>query len=259
MSQNLYPLSAVNIGFDSTLSLEFGLVPGVAIDTKFGHNDDIGTTIETVWAYGGMKVPLAAASQLKVSSTSTEDASGGTGALTMDIVGLDSNYDAVTETVTLTGQTQVTTTTSFIAVNRMTIRSPADQPNVGQVFAYTGTATAGVPDDTTTVQAWIDANEGQTEICFLTTARNTTTYVNSYFASSNKGSGGGTVYVTVYIEVRDFGRAWRNIRRFTLANNSVVVPTIITVPEKSDIRFTAVASSGTVDVSAQFTYVTVTT
>ena len=56
---------------------------------KFGNNPVVADSVETIWAQGGLYSYLSAATVLKVSSSSTNDASAGTGARTVELFGLD--------------------------------------------------------------------------------------------------------------------------------------------------------------------------
>ena len=47
---------------------------------KFGYNGDVNGTEETIWSQGGIYSYLTSAAQLYVSSSSTADTNGGTGA-----------------------------------------------------------------------------------------------------------------------------------------------------------------------------------
>lgn len=89
-----------------------------------------------------------AATVMGVSSSSVNDASAGTGARTVRLVGLDAALATVTEDVTLNGQTQVTTSTSFLRVTRMIVLTVGSGGhNDGIVYAYEdgATVTTGVP------------------------------------------------------------------------------------------------------------------
>ena len=113
---------------------------------KFGFNPDVDDSLETVWAQGGLYSYLASASVLKVSSSSTSDTSAGTGARTVELFGLDANYDEISETITLNGQTAVNTTNEFLRINRMVVKSAGTGgQNAGVIYAGTGTVTTGVP------------------------------------------------------------------------------------------------------------------
>lgn len=112
----------------------------------FGYNPDVDTTEESVWPNGGTVPHPTVASVLKVSSSSADDASAGTGARTVAIVGVDGDYNVVSETVTLNGQTAVNTTNSYLYVNEFYVTSVGSGgANAGNINAGTGTVTAGVP------------------------------------------------------------------------------------------------------------------
>lgn len=112
----------------------------------FGYNPDLDTSEESVWPDGGTIPHPTVASVLKISSSDANDTAEGTGARTVHIVGLDGDYNEVSETVTLNGQTAVNTTNSYLYVNQfyvVTVGSGA--ANAGNINAGTGTVTAGVP------------------------------------------------------------------------------------------------------------------
>ena len=112
----------------------------------FGYNPDVDTTEESVWPNGGTVQHPTTASVLKISSSSADDAAAGTGARTVTIAGLDGNYNVVTESVTLDGQTAVNTTNSYLYVNEFYVTSVGSGgANAGHINAGTGTVTAGVP------------------------------------------------------------------------------------------------------------------
>ena len=113
---------------------------------KFGNNPTVGNSIETIWAEGGLYSYLSAATVLKVSSSNTADAEAGTGARTVELFGLDADYNEINETVTLNGQTAVNTTKEYLRINRMIVRSAGTGgQNAGVIYAGTGTVTSGVP------------------------------------------------------------------------------------------------------------------
>jgi hypothetical protein len=112
----------------------------------FGYNADVDTSEESVWPDGGTVPHPTVASVLKISSSSEDDTSAGTGARTVFIGGLDGDYNVVSETVTLNGQTAVNTTNSYLYVNEFYVTSVGSGgANAGNINAGTGTVTAGVP------------------------------------------------------------------------------------------------------------------
>lgn len=112
----------------------------------FGYNADLDTAEESVWPDGGTIPHPTVASVLKISSSSASDTALGTGARTVFIGGLDGDYNVVSETVTLDGQTAVNTTNSYLYVNEFYVTSVGSgEVNAGNINAGTGTVTAGVP------------------------------------------------------------------------------------------------------------------
>ena len=114
----------------------------------FGYNPDIDTSEESIWPNGGEVPHPTVASVLKISSGDNNDDGdpAGTGARTVYIEGLDGDYNVVSETVTLNGQTAVNTTNSYLYVNQfyvVTVGSGGE--NAGIIYAGTGTVTSGVP------------------------------------------------------------------------------------------------------------------
>lgn len=112
----------------------------------FGYNPDVDTSEESVWPDGGTIPHPTVASVLKISSSDANDTSAGTGARTVFIEGLDGDYNVVSETVTLNGQTAVNTTNSYLYVNSFyVVTAGSGGANAGNINAGTGVVTAGVP------------------------------------------------------------------------------------------------------------------
>lgn len=90
---------------------------------------------------------LTTAQTLTVSSTSVDDTVAGTGARTVRVDGLDANYDLLSETVTLNGQTGVTTVNSFLRINNLTCATfGTDNRNRGDIYIGYGVLSAGKND-----------------------------------------------------------------------------------------------------------------
>jgi len=141
--------------------------------SKYGANFDIdtGSTPEDIWSAGGVYTFPTSASTLVVSSSSTQDNSGGTGATQIYIDGLASDYSQLTETVTLNGTTNVNTVGSFLRVNRMFILGTvgSNETNVGTItVTHTGTTISEIP-----------ANSGQTKQLIYTVPLGYTGFIKS--------------------------------------------------------------------------------
>jgi hypothetical protein len=129
------------------LQVARGQVPGHRVVHVFGYNPDIDSGVEeTVWTYGGIYSHLAAPSILTVSSGSTDDAAAGTGARTVFIEGISGTGAEVSESVTLNGQTAVSTTHAYTEINFVTVTSAGSGgANAGAIYVGYGTVTLGVP------------------------------------------------------------------------------------------------------------------
>jgi hypothetical protein len=128
------------------LQVSRGQIPNHRAVTVFGYNGDVDTSEETIWPQGGILAYPSAALQMKVSSNNANDTANGTGARTVLISGLVSDYSETSETVTLNGQTAVTTTTAFLRINNAYVLTAGSSNSAeGNIYIGTGTVTAGVP------------------------------------------------------------------------------------------------------------------
>ncbi len=126
-----------------------GTVKGEKGVSIVGTNDDIDSAAaEDVWEHGGSVNYLSSASILNITSTDAADASAGTGMRTFRLSGLDANLNEISEEITLNGQTIVTTSKQYLRLTEMLgLTWGSGEFNVGTIHAFTGTATAGTPDD----------------------------------------------------------------------------------------------------------------
>lgn len=81
-----------------------------------GHNPACTTGEESVAVQSALVAHPSAATALEVASSSADDTSAGTGARTIRIYGLDSDYAWQTADATMNGQTAVTVATTFLHV-----------------------------------------------------------------------------------------------------------------------------------------------
>ena len=128
------------------LQVSRGQIQGHTAVIVFGYNPDVDTAEESVWPDGGTVPHPTVASVLKVSSSSANDTSAGTGARTVYIEGLNGDYAVVSETVILNGQTAVNTVNSYLYVNAFyVVTVGSGGANAGDINVGTGVVTAGVP------------------------------------------------------------------------------------------------------------------
>lgn len=222
---------------------------------KFGNNAQVADSIETIWQQGGLYSYLSAESVLKVSSGSANDTSAGTGARTVELFGLDGDYNEISETVTLNGQTAVNTTLSYLRINRMIVRSAGSGgANAGIIYAGTGTVTTGVPAN---IYATINGDgSNQTLMALWTVPAGYTGYLMQYDVSNGTTSNTPAVCKLLLV-ARPQGEVFqsKDVKSLTTGmhiENTLVVP--IKFAEKTDIEARAVSSSNSVtfDISASF-------
>ena len=161
------------------LEIQRGVVSKFAGINKFGASTRVTSTRYPIWNIGGAYTFLSSADTMDVYSDNANDTSTGTGARTVEIVGLDANYDDLTETVTLNGTTAVTTTTSFLRVFRAKVMTAGSgEGNAGEITVETNTGN--------TVQAEIIAGNNQTLMAIYTVPAGKTAYILNYYISVPK-------------------------------------------------------------------------
>ena len=233
------------------LQVARGQVDGHKTLFKFGINGDVGTSVETVWAQGGTYVYPASATVMKISSSSADDASGGTGARSIAIFGLDENYNEISESVLLDGQTAVNTGNSYLRISRMYVTTAGSGATAaGAIYAGTGTVTSGVP---ATVYGFIALGANQTQMAFWTVPAGYTLYLTGLFYTS--GNTNANAWTNFQLIQRPLGGVFRQQSSSRVPGNGdfvVDLHTPIAFAEKTDIEVRAVASTSPSNVSAEF-------
>jgi hypothetical protein len=233
------------------LQVARGQVDGHKALFKFGINGAVGTSVETVWAEGGTYVYPASATVMKISSSSADDTSAGTGARTIAIFGLDANYNEISESVILDGQTAVNTGNSYLRILRMYVTTAGSGATAaGTIYAGTGTVTSGVP---ATVYGMIALTSNQTQMAFWTVPAGYTFYLMGvYYSSANSTANASTNFQLIERPLNGVFRIQSSAR--TAGNGDFVLDlhTPVAFPEKTDIEIRAVASAGSSNVSAEF-------
>lgn len=214
---------------------------------KFGFNPDIDDSIETLWTEGGLYSYLSSATVLKVSSSSTADDEGSTGAETVELFGLDANYNEINEVITLDGQTSVDTTKEYLRINRMIVRSAGSGgTNAGVIYAGTGTVTAGVPANK---YATVAAGDGQSLMALWTVPAGYSAYITQ--TDITVATTQNNKYATVHFVARPFGEVFQVKDKFVKAESShhqaYTFP--LKFEEKTDLEFRAVGDSAGADIA----------
>lgn len=234
------------------LQVARGQIQGHSDIIVFGYNPDIDTSEESIWPNGGVVPHPAAESVLKISSDSNDDDGdpAGTGARTVYIEGLDGNYNVVSETVTLNGQTAVNTTNSYLYVNQfyvLTVGSGGS--NAGIVYAGTGTVTSGVP---AVIYDLIAAGYNNRTTAHYCVPAGYTGYMVK--GTITTGQASGSTSVTAYLKQHGPDGILRVGAVSTLNNGSVAYdfdPPYV-IPEKNCVGASAIGSAANNSASAFF-------
>lgn len=215
---------------------------------KFGFNPDIDNALETVWAQGGLYTYLSVASTLYISSSSTADDVGNTGATSAKVSGLDANYNEVSVTVDLDGQdaVQLGDASNWIRVNRIQVMSAGSGgANAGVLYVGTeATPSSGVP---TNKYATVAIGDNQTLMALWTVPRGYTAYLTQ--TDMTVATEQNNKYATISLLSRPYGGVFNVQDRFVKESSShhqqYQFP--LAFAEKTDLEVRAIASSAAAD------------
>lgn len=195
----------------------------------YGNNPDVQNVEESIWYQGGIYNYPSSATQMLVSSNDA--------AATCQVMinGLDANYNPINEIVTLTGQTAVTTTLSYLRIQNAYVLA---NPTAQNIYIGVGTVTAGVP---ATVYERIFDGHNRTESARYTVPAGRTFYVTHGTISHGSDS---SAYITGRLVYRLFGLPFQNAAVVNLNNKFIDFwfDFPIALPEKSDVEAKAICS-----------------
>jgi hypothetical protein len=215
---------------DMSTAVAIGALPGYESYRKFGMNNAIGVGEEEMWPAGILRVLPTSAGALSVVSDDPTDDVGNTGATSITVEGLDSNYEDISEVIAMDGATPAASVSSdWYRVNR------AYNTEAGTNEINAGNISISIGGD---VQAYIEANQGQTHQTHYTVPAGKTLLVTGYFIGV--GRMGGNTDLHILAQIKLFGTtAWRSISDIWLwngANHQNAGDTVTVVPEKTEIR-----------------------
>lgn len=221
---------------------------------KFGYSSVIDGTLYPIWNLAANRVYLTTAATMKISSSSANDTSSGTGARTVLLEGLNQNYEVISEVITLTGQTEVASTKAYLRVTGITVLTMGSNGgNAGVIYAGTGTVTAGVP---AVVHELVPIGFNKEASGIYTVPAGYTAYLEVGGLSCQDNGNG---YVTGRLVVSNQGSPFITsaVTVFSTGQVNYSFPYPIAIPEKSDVEARAVSSSGTNAVTSYFGFILV--
>jgi hypothetical protein len=229
---------------ENGLAIAKGDVTDTTFIHKFGFAPDFDSTDNEVTVWDGAEDGVAWELMNYVYSTTADidSISSSDAGDTEDIVvvGLDTNWATVEQTITLTGQTRVALTTPLIRVFRA--YNDSSTPIVGHVAIYVNTAlTAGIPTDATKIRAIVQPEHQQTLMAVYSVPAGYTAYMRDWYAGL-AGASRTSEYI-VKVKARLFGKVFRTKHVSSLAENGTSYnqhkyeePEVF--PAKTDIEMT---------------------
>lgn len=226
-----------------------GKVPNHRRFLLLGNNPtiDIATVPEDVWSSGGVYPFINAPVTLEVLSASALDTAAGTGARTVAVNCLDSNWVEVTHVLTLNGVTPVAFPATIRAINvAQVITAGSGEVNAGIItFRDSGGGTT---------RALIPAGTSQTRAAVYTVPAGHTLHVTHFLTSINRATGTATSFGTVGLGVRSVTNVNRIPFEYGVSN---VTPSIFEVHTGAVIAEKETIYARVLDVSVNATNVTV--
>lgn len=193
---------------------------------KYGYNPVIINVNETIWDGGGIySYPSSAVVMTVVSAGGATDED-----VKITVVGLDANYEEVSQEVTLDGSGEATTT-ALIRVYRAYISG--DQSPTGNITIANGGTT----------YAQITNGENQTLMAVYTVPAGKTLYLTKGTATHGTGTSGG-VFMTIRFMIRLFGGVFRTTTKVDVAESEIIFPFAypLKLPEKTDLEVRAICN-----------------
>lgn len=236
---------------DYLYSIAEGDILGHDALLKFGTRSSVvANTMSTVWEGTPAIYPyLVTAEQLQVVSTDANDTLLGTGARTITLIGLDTNYNELEETINMNGLTQVTTTNSFVRINRAFVAT------VG-TFGGSNIGTINILNNAgTTTQALITIGDGQTLMTMWTVPVNKTAYILALNTSTSSNKGARVSLVTRELDGGILYPFRIRYRAYVFSGtDSFIFRIPFKIPEKTDIevRVLTPTSAGTTSLGSTF-------
>jgi len=197
-----------------TYAITLGDVDGKDAIRRFGHNATIGATWETLRHASNLYTYLTSAEILKIASTDVDDdgAPVGTGARTLFLQGLDTNYNLVSETRILNGAGVVDTVNSYLRLLKIRVATAGTSGTNEGIITIKNNAQ-------TNTLGTIPVGEGENHAAIFTVPADQTAYFTNWYGSeiTNKG-------ITFGIFVRLFGGAWTLKRQIQTLQNTFFQP-----------------------------------
>jgi hypothetical protein len=212
-----------NIQTPFELEVAKGNVPGHSVVNIFGYNASVGTAFIALWENNSAYTFPSTALTMTVNSNAADDGN------VIRIIGLDSNYDVITENVTLDNGTPPTTTNQFFRINKVV---PVSGDSANDITIVNGGTT----------YAKVRGGEGTNQASIYTVPRNHSLYLHRLNFFSGSSSAGDDVAFRNFVSDGSQVRVGQT-SFYDVGNIQRIYP--FKYNEQSDIQLQGRALSGT--------------
>lgn len=235
---------------DYKLLAAAGKITGTYVLHKFGSNNDVGIVEEDIWQTGGVRIYMQTPEYLNIRAGNINDTSNGSGARTIKLIFLNSDFILVSEIISLNGvNDSLPTSIKVIRLIRAWIET---------VGTYTGSNTGNIiiENESNEIQCTILAGLGQTQITHFTVPDNT----SAYMSGLNIHIEGGNKSCTIWMYRREHADSLAPYysKRVVLEFSSIEGGDDINMKsyekfnEKTDIWFTGIVPTTEVNVDINY-------
>ena len=215
------------------LQVARGQIYGHSTVSIFGYQPSIGTTSIAVWENASAYVFPASASTMTVASGSATD-----NGATVLVIGLDANWNQISETVTIaTGGT--TTVNSYLRINSLVLTSPASgqTTNVGQITIKVSTTTYGQ----------INVGIGKSQNAWYSVPANYDFYLDQVEINTSNSYTSSTIVTYNVVATNNVtGTTLSVLQQPFVSIFTITRPNPFKYTQKYDLQFQLKASTGTI-------------
>lgn len=224
---------AVGYIANENMTVARGLTRGAYSVNKFGYNNAVGTTFETIWDGNNVYTYIASAGTATAASSDSGDNTG-----TVTVEGLDTNFNLVSETITIGGSAG---SQSFYRIFRaFLVTHPTGSTNIGNITITADSKSAAI----------ITAGKGQTLMALYTIPAGKKGYLHQLDVGSSKDLENEIQFL---IKDNANGDVFQT-KEFLTTRGGFIEKNFhfpVEIPEKHDIEVRA-AASATSKISAGF-------
>jgi len=215
------------------LQVARGQIEGHSTVSIFGYQPSIGTSSIAVWENASAYTFPSSASTMTVASGSASD-----NGATVLVVGLDANWNQISETVTIaTGGT--TTVNSYLRINNLFLATPASgqTTNVGQITIKVSTTT----------YAQINVGIGKSQNAWYSVPANYDFYLDQVEINTSNSYTSSTIVTYNVVATNNVtGTTLSVLQQPFVSIFTITRPNPFKYTQKYDLQFQLKASTGTI-------------